>query len=275
MVLGPGAGPAPVPFPGPVDGPGDGSGPYPCLKKCPARLPGANPPSRRPWGLAPRSPPNPRQAWEFHSHRRPVVVDEFRVAKRLLQRGDFEPSKPTIGDNTWLIVGVELNREDLPRRSTGRSFCCLIPDRTSGSIRHILEPRLLPNSVVWTDELPSYNWLVKAGHVHECNNHERREFSRERGRARDLSWHRIPSKRRTRLFNGLAQRPRLRLRCKTTEGIRISSNAAEGFVALTRKHLRTVDARARLGGSANGEPHSGRCESDGAPGVMVQGDAQF
>ena len=223
----------------------------------------------------PVPPPNPRQAWEFHSHRRPVVVDEFRVAKRLLQRGDFEPSKPTIGDNTWLIVGVELNREDLPRRSTGRSFCCLIPDRTSDSIRHILEARLLPNSVVWTDELPSYNWLVKAGHVHECNNHERREFSRERGRARDLSWHRIPSKRRTRLFNGLAQRPRLRLRCKTTEGIRISSNAAEGFVALTRKHLRTVDARARLGGSANGEPHSGRCESYGAPGVMVQGDAQL
>ena len=42
---------------------------------------------------------------------------------------------------------------------------------------------------------------------------------------------------------------------------------------MVRTFLRSANSRVRLGGGANGEPHSGRCESDDAPGVMVQGDA--
>ena len=201
--------------------------------------------------------------WEFHSHRRPVVVDEYRVAKRLLQRSDFVTSHPTVGDKTWVLVGVELNREQLPRHRTGRFFCCMIPNRRRDSLQRILRPRLLPESVVWTDELPSYDWLRGDGHLHEGVNHEQGEFSRLRGYVRDRSHHRIPSKR---LPPPNSPRQKVRLGFKTRRGVHISSNAAEGMVSQSRKHLRSAFVRPRLGGAKTGSRIRGAANLTAPPG---------
>ena len=179
MVLGPGAGPAPVPFQEPVDMSGDGSGTYPCLGKCPH---GVNPPGPEAWCLAPPPSPPPLKAREFHAHRRPVIVDEARVAKKKRQGAGFVPGKPSIGIKTWMMVGVELDREEKPRHQTGRVFCCVIPNNCrSPTFQQALQARLLPNSLVWTDEHVSYKWLREAGHTHEPVNHYQAEFSRRRG----------------------------------------------------------------------------------------------
>ena len=105
------------------------------------------------------------------------------MAKWHRQQAGFVTKHKTIGLQTWMMVGVELSSAEFPRQMT-RLFCHVIPNRRANSFKKIMLPRLSPNSLVWTDQHSSYEWLGREGHFHESVNHLRGEFSRPRGYTR-------------------------------------------------------------------------------------------
>ena len=114
-----------------------------------------------------------------------VVVDEAKVVKVRHNRGGFVGS-PILGNNTWVMVGIELNQEEMPRHETGRCFAVILPDRSYESFRAALLPRLARGCTVWTDGYTSYRVLDDHGFRHERVLHAGGEFSRVRGFRRRL-----------------------------------------------------------------------------------------
>ena len=97
---------------------------------------------------------------------RVVVVDEAKIVKVRYNSGGFVGSS-ILGNDTWVMVGIELDREEMPRYETGRCFAVIIPDRTYESFRAALLPRLAKGCKVWTDGHASYDVLDDSGFIHE------------------------------------------------------------------------------------------------------------
>ena len=114
-----------------------------------------------------------------------VVVDEAKIVKVQRTSGGFVGS-PILGNDTWVMVGVELNQEEMPRHETGRSFAVILPDRSYESFRAALLPRLAEGCTVWTDGHTSYQVLRDHGFRLEQVLHARGEFARVRGLRRRL-----------------------------------------------------------------------------------------
>ena len=57
---------------------------------------------------------------------KPVILDKGRVVKKLKNAGGFI-GQPSVGIKTWVMIGIELTREEMPRAQTGKCFVVLIP----------------------------------------------------------------------------------------------------------------------------------------------------
>ena len=195
-------------------------------------------------------------------------MDEGRVAKQLRNKGGFV-GQPTLGLKTWVMLVMELEREEMPRHETGRCFVCLLPNRRQESFEAALRPRLKVPSLCWSDDFKSYNFLDADGHVHESVVHSRGEFKRVRGFKRALKPKgkqpkgrqantgrgtkalRVQKATNRRLLMKLSQereaarRKPVRLRSKQRIGISTSSNGAEGGISRMRTSFRCSNVRAR------------------------------
>ena len=109
-----------------------------------------------------------------------VCIDETHITRKSNNRGGFQ-GRTTLGHQTIVMAGVELNGKWAGRKETGKSFCVIVEDHSALTFRQVIEAHVHPGSIIWTDGHASYLWLDgDERFVHESVIHRRGEFARLR-----------------------------------------------------------------------------------------------
>ena len=87
-----------------------------------------------------------------------VCLDETHITKKKRNKGGF-PGRETLGHDTIIMGGVELNGVWTGRKQTGRAFLVIIHNKKAETFREVIEKYVAEGTTIWTDGHSSYSWF--------------------------------------------------------------------------------------------------------------------
>jgi hypothetical protein len=86
-----------------------------------------------------------------------VTIDETKYFHRKYHRGRYR-------DGQWVFGGIDVD-------DPTKCFLVSVPNRERATLEPIIQQYVLPGTMIWSDEWPSYRNLSALGYVHHTVNH--------------------------------------------------------------------------------------------------------